>query len=344
MSSALEIPNSSTGRRYLTVVGGFLGAGKTTLIRGMIANSSQRIGVVVNEFGEIPLDHRIIYQADNRSVVVAGGCACCERREGLVAALHDLISAEQGGFRLRADEVIVETSGVADPAPIAFSVRDDPVLRHHFSLSKIIIVVDPQVGIDVLNTYGEARKQVSVADELIITKTDVVGAEQCRELELRLREFNPWAPIFLAADGERKMLRNPGKDGRPSFPTALEQGLHSSGSSEFSSLHLTWHGETDWGVFVAWLSLLLHAHGDRVLRGKGIINVRGIGEVAVHTVQHVVHPPEHLEHTTFAAQSEKSGVSDFVFVFQGLQPELVKHSFESFNSAFRRELKLIAER
>jgi G3E family GTPase len=328
-----------SGRRSVTVVGGFLGSGKTTLIRHWAKTAGGPVAVVVNEFGEVSLDHRIVREATEVTVAVAGGCACCTRRQDLLESLRALLDEEEKGERPRAAELVIETSGVADPAPIAFTVGEDPVLRHRFAIDRIVVTVDSVVGLATLTKHPEARKQILVADDLLLTKVDLVDRKRCRELGDRLQSLNPWARVSLAAHGQVVELLAPGacrqrEEGIAprTFPTFAP--AHADATNHFRALRLSCAPGMDWAVLVAWLTLLLHAHGDRVLRTKGIVNVKNVGEVALNAVQHVMYPPEHLGGGPGSRVLSSNKVSELVFILKDLDPETVRRSFDTFAGAF----------
>ena len=189
----------SAGRIPVLVVGGFLGSGKTSLLREML-DGAPDTAVIVNEFGAVGLDHALLRACEERVELVGGGCACCTRREDLVRVLRELLDARDRGTA-GLTRVVIETSGLADPAPIVFTITNDPMLRHHFDVERLIVTVDAVNCIDQLATHPEAAKQVLVADELVVTKVDLVEAEQTTAVVAALRALNPAAGIRTAVHG-----------------------------------------------------------------------------------------------------------------------------------------------
>jgi G3E family GTPase len=215
--------------------------------------------------------------------------------------------------------LVVESSGLADPFPILSTVQSDPVLRHHFRLGNVITTVDAVNGLG----RPESIKQVAVADRLVLTKTDL--APDCEALIAELHSLNPDAPLLRAAeqpisaamlfdDGVHSPLR--------AFPAAAD-APHGS----IQSFTLTFDGALDWTMFGVWLTMLLNRHGEKVLRVKGILNVEGSDTpVAVHGVQHLVHPPTHM-----AAWPDADRRSRLVFIVEGLERSAIERSLAAFS-------------
>jgi G3E family GTPase len=306
----------------VTIVGGFLGSGKTSYLREALAGATDT-AVIVNEFGAVGLDHQLLLAAQERVELLGGGCACCVRRADLAAALRGLLDDRDRG-RARLGGVVIETSGLADPAPIVFTVTTDPMLRHHFAVDRVIVTVDAVNVRAQLASQPETAKQIAVADELIITKTDLVEAEALQELACALAALNPSAAIRTAVHGvvaERAPLR--GRSGRV---PAVQRDLGAGHTEDVNQLTLELDRAVDWLGFAVWLSMLLHAHGEQVLRVKGLVEIEPGGHVAVNAVQHVVHRPEHLP----------SGAgSQIVFITRGLAVDGFARSIAAFQQLSR---------
>jgi G3E family GTPase len=316
------------GRIPVVVVGGFLGSGKTTLLRASLAGEPGT-AVIVNEFGAISLDHRLLRTSEERVEVIGGGCACCAKREDLVRVLRDLLDDRDRG---RADlrRVVIETSGLADPAPIVFTITTDPMLRHHFEVERLTVTVDAVNGPGQLAAHAEAVKQALVADELVVTKADLVESEHVDELVARLAALNPAAAIRAASDGVLLpgALRGPGaarpRDGGPGE-------LGAAHTDDVRTLRVDGAGPVDWTGFAIWLSMLLHARGEQVLRVKGLLELDDGELVSINGVQHVVHPPEHLPAERIP--DEPPGI---VFITRGLETDLLGDSLATFQRVARR--------
>ncbi len=324
------------------IVGGFLGSGKTSLLRHVLTGSRDT-AVIVNEFGAVGLDHELLRACEERVELVGGGCACCTRREDLVAVLRELLDARDRGLQ-KCSRVVIETSGLADPAPIVFTVTNDPMLRHHFFVERLVVTVDALNCTEQLATHPEARKQVLVADELVITKVDLVQAETCHTIAGALRALNPAATIRTALHGvvDTEPLRI--AEGTPPAPLSGEAAgapeadpggmAHTDNAS---SLTLRTDGPVDWLGFAVWLSMLLHARGQEVLRVKGLLELDDGTLVSVNGVQHVVHPPEHLDRPTIPDVS-----SNVVFITRGIDTERLRESFDAFQRLARETDRLQA--
>lgn len=320
---------SSGRRRGVTILSGFLGSGKTTLLRAELRRSGpQRPTVLLNDFGHTPVDDVVLVDGRRAPITITGGCVCCSRREELAAALRELLDAEQRGTRPASDHVLIETSGLSDPGPIAFTLVDDPVLRHHFELHSTCVTVDALAGSTTFEHHEVARRQLLVADDLVVTKADLVSEDVVEELVRRLRALNPSARIAVAAGGELVREAAPGER---SSPRHLAERAPPAGHLEqVRTLELLPTAPLDWHAFAAWLTLLLHRYGPQVLRVKGVLDVQGVGPVGVNGVQHVVHEPEHLAGTVPPG-------TRLVLILRDLAPDLVERSFLVLNRLERSE-------
>ena len=297
-------------KRPITLVTGFLGSGKTTLLRHLLAGPEARhTAVLVNEFGEIGLDHHLLQRLDEQTILLGGGCVCCMIRDDLVRALSDLLDRDQRGAIPRLKRIVIETTGLADPAPILFTVVTHPMLQHHFDVAGVVATVDAVNGQRHLDHHPESLKQVVSADEIILTKTDLAQPDTVQALRARLQAINPTARLTTAVFGqveahhgawisETAATSGSARAARAS-QTASATALETSGAAESSrpeirSLALSFAQPLDWSAFSVWLSMLLHARGEDVLRVKGLLNVGAAGPVVLNGVQHIMHAPEHL--------------------------------------------------
>lgn len=312
-------------RRPVTIVAGFLGSGKTTLLRRALESAPlARVAVVVNEFGEVGLDHELVRAVAEQTVLVGAGCACCERLGDLVRALRELLDLDQRGDIPRLERVLIETSGLADPAPILFTIATDPVLRHHFVVDGVVVAVDGLNGSAQLDRYPESRKQALVADRMVLTKADATDPRTLEGLEERLRRLNPAASVVrcgLDRPADPAVLRFEGA--RAGVPPVPE-----TDHSATDALSLELAEPLDWVAFGVWLSMLLHAHGERVLRVKGLLDTGEAGPVWVNGVQHVLHRPEHLDRWPDGARSSR-----LVMILRGVERTAVTRSLRAFQRA-----------
>lgn len=283
-------------RLALTLVTGFLGSGKTTLIRRFVeTEAGADTGIIVNEFGEAGVDHALFVHAAEQIELVDGGCLCCARRADVAQAMYRLVQAARQGRRFR--RAILETSGLADPAPIIATLARDPWLKSNVRLASVVAVVDAVAGLANLDAQPEARQQVSIADTVVVTKGDMRGACSFQDLARALRGLSPDAPVLDAQDPAFDAEAVLGGRGSPDAPTrslfrAAEVADH---RADLASFTLELQERIDWPAFTIWLSSLLHAHGDRILRVKGLLHTSSARtRLAIHGVQHVMHPPSHL--------------------------------------------------
>jgi G3E family GTPase len=303
----------------VNLITGFLGSGKTTLLQRLLADSALAdTAVLINEFGEVGLDHHLLERIDETMVLLASGCLCCTIRGELSEAIKDLLSKRERGIVPPFRRLVVESTGLADPFPILSTVQADPVLKHHFRLGNVITTVDAVNGL----SRPESIKQVAVADRLVLTKTDL--APHADALVDRIRQLNPDAPLWRAAEDEidaAVLLGDEIRSPLRAFPATSD--------SPHGSVHgfaLTFEGAFDWTSFGIWLTMLLNRHGDEVLRVKGILNVEGSPTpVAIHGVQHLVHPPVHM-----TAWPDEDRRSRLVFIVDGLERAAIERSLSAF--------------
>ena len=319
----------SEARVRLTIIGGYLGSGKTTWLRHQLhAGRFKDAFVIVNEAAETPVDDALLGQSA-KLAVLAGGCVCCTAKAELVALLRGLCDARSRtvstGERLQ--QIVLETSGLADPAPIVEAIRSDPVLVHHILVDEIIVAVDALHALDQLRSEPLGRRQIEIAGKLVVTKVDVAETGPLRRLLATLHRLNPGAVLSSAASGTEVPLPEtsdvapeelPDLAGRvvaPIFPTRLHLG-----------------GEVDWTAFTVWLSALLHARGDDVVRVKGVVRTPA-GLLLLQTVRKVVQSPEILPE-----QADGSGREDDVIVVigRGYNPEDLRRSLLHFARAGRK--------
>ena len=281
---------AADGRIRLTILGGFLGSGKTTWLRHQLHHGLIRDAlVIVNEAAEIPVDNTLLAHSSRLSVL-AGGCACCNGRAALVHLLRELCAARVGSDDLPAqlDHIVLETSGLADPGPIVDTIRTDPILVHHIKVNEIVVAVDALHGLDQLRREPLNRPQIETADRLVVTKLDRAGRSGLGRLLATLRVLNPGAALFGAIMGSPADL----PDSAGELPEALPDASGSAGNP-IRAVQLDLPLAVDWTAFTVWLSALLHARGDDVIRVKGVIRTPA-GRLLLQSVRKSVQQPEIL--------------------------------------------------
>jgi G3E family GTPase len=314
----------------VTLITGCLGSGKTTLLQRLLRDPAlSDTAVLINEFGEIGLDHHLLERIDETMVMLQSGCVCCTIRGELSAAIKDLHSRRERGLLPPFRRLVIESTGLADPFPILSTVRSDPVLRHHFNLGNVITTVDAVNGAQQLDAQPESVKQVAVADRLVLTKTDLATAEVTTRLTQRLRHINATAPLWRTADDDLDAdALLSGEDNEAWEPADTNAALpddHHRHADDIRTLALSIDEPIDWARFGVWLTMLLNRHGDALLRIKGMLNVAGaVTPVALHAVQHLVHTPKHL-----AAWPDADRRSRLVFITRGLDPAVIERSFRA---------------
>jgi G3E family GTPase len=280
-------------RTPVTVVTGFLGAGKTTLVRRFLETPEGRgTAVVVNEFGSIGIDDALVRESADETVLLGNGCLCCITRTDLQVALRKMVIERERGEIPNFQRVVIETSGMADPSPILQTFATDRALGEVFHLEAVLTVVDAATGAETLEWSAEARKQAILADRLVITKGDIAGPDATKALATQLRKLNAGADILEAVNGELdpRAFLEPGSEERNAFVAEAE---HSDGIASFV---LTENAPMPWPVFARVMDVLITMRGSDLLRVKGFLNVEGCqGPVVVQFVQHLAHPPVELE-------------------------------------------------
>ncbi len=355
----------STERIPVSVITGFLGSGKTTLLKHLLPQPAMAdTAVVINEFGEVGLDHLLVENSSDDTVVLSSGCLCCTIRGDLVDTLRSLFLRRRKGAIPQFKRVVIETTGLADPAPVLHTLMQDPLVSECYRLDGVITTVDAVNGMDQLDKQMESVKQAAVADRLLLTKSDLAPAAKVEALQERLRKLNPAAPIRPIQDGriDAAELLNAGlynpetksldvrrwlKAEAYSEDHAHDDHHHGHGhghghahghdhgqdphdvnrhDSRIGAFALDWDRPLDWSVFVEWIEMLITGHGENLLRLKGILNVAGEDSpIAIHGVQHLFHPPIALP-----AWPDADRHSRIVFITRDIARETIDTSFKSF--------------
>jgi G3E family GTPase len=306
----------------VTVITGFLGAGKTTLIRRFLNSpDGQGTAVIVNEFGAVGIDDALVRDSAEQTVLLGNGCVCCITRSDLQLALRQLLIDRERGVVPGFARIVIETSGLADPAPILQTFSTDRALGGEFHIDVLLGVVDAVNGEANLKTTAEARKQVILADRLVISKSDLASAAEVELLIRRLQELNPRAAIDVAVAGalDPDQFIAPATAERSGF---IAEAEHSDGISSFV---LERQKPMQWPAFTRAMETLIALRGGDLLRVKGILNVAGCpGPVVVQYVQHLAHPPVELQ--SWPDQNRNSRI---VFITRNIAESQVRDLFAS---------------
>ena len=288
----------------VSVITGFLGSGKTTLLGRMLPHPALAdAAVIINEFGEIGLDHHLVERVEGDVVVMSSGCLCCTIRNDLATTLRELYEKREAGIVPRFRRVVVETTGLADPAPILHTLMEEPFARRYFRLDAVITTVDALHGRGQLDQHVESVKQAAVADRLVLTKTDLAPASEVAALRSRLETLNPGAPIFEAVRGalDPALLFDAGIYDPDSKSEDVRRWLNAEAVADrHAHVHdvnrhdariqahcLVFEAPIDWRYFSPNLAAFISRNANRLLRVKGLLNVEGEPlPVVVHGVQH----------------------------------------------------------
>jgi G3E family GTPase len=308
-------------RLPVTVVTGFLGAGKTTLVRRFLATpEGAGTAVVINEFGSVGIDDALVRGSTDQVTLLGNGCLCCNTRSDLQIALRNLVAERAHGKVPQFQRIMIETSGLADPGPILQTFATDRALGGEFHVEVVVTVIDASNGFDTLEWSSEARKQVILADRLVVTKTDLSRRPAVERLTARLSALNPRATVHTAVDGAldpRCLLESDVIEERRPHAGFVAEAEHSDGIASFV---LTDEAPLPWEAFARGMETLIALRGPDLLRVKGFLNVAGCrGPVVVHVVQHLAHPPVEL-----AAWPDKDHSSRLVFITRNIPERQVR--------------------
>jgi G3E family GTPase len=331
----MTTPSTPNERLPVSILTGFLGSGKTTLLTKLMQDASMdKVAVIVNEFGEIGLDDALIATSNEDTILLNSGCLCCTVRGDLVETMQRLFAERAQGDIPEFDRLVIETTGLADPAPILHTMMADPFLVTRYRLDGVITVVDAHHAMSQFDQQYESVKQAAVADRIVLSKIDVTSAEMVETVKERLAAVNPAAPIIEASHGEVAAstlfdvgLYNPltktadvarwlkeeayrDTEGHVHHHDAHKHGDgHEHGGGGHQHQHnvnrhddkieafcLYFDKPFHWHQIAGALDMLSQTHGANILRIKGLINLVEVDvPVAVHAVQHMFHPPVKLE-------------------------------------------------
>ncbi len=308
----------------LSVLGGYLGSGKTTWLRHQLhAGGFKDAFVIVNEAAETPVDDALLQNA-SRLAVLAGGCACCTGKAEFIACLRQLCDerSKLASNEARLERIVLETSGLADPGPIVEAIRSDPVLVHHIIVSEVLVTVDALHALEQLRSEPLGRRQIEIADCFMITRLDEAPESDVRKLLATLQVMNPGAAMFGSVKGSEAAL--------PDFADAEPENLLPlSGSDDQPPIfpaRIVIDETIDWTAFSVWLSALLHARGNDVVRVKGVVRTPA-GRLLVQTVRKIVQSPEILPEQDGRPDREDNVI---VVIGRGYEAEALTKSLRYF--------------
>ena len=345
------------GKIPVTLVTGFLGSGKTTLISKLLLHPDmRRVAVVINEIGEIGIDHDLVTMSSENITLLANGCICCSVRTDLQETLRDLFAQRRVGEVFDFDRVIVETTGLADPAPVVQTLTSDTLLAAHYRLDGLITLVDGLHGVGQIDQQTEAVKQIAIADKILVTKTDLTSVDHLETLCGRIRQLNAQSPIEFIRQGEvdpKRLIDLGLSSSRASLKTLqflgealTDDAVSADGAGRYlgqrsaahnaavKTLSLRFTEPFEWLSFSSALELLTTLRGPDLLRIKGIVNVDGY-PVVVQGVQHIIETPVKMDRWP---SDDKD--SRLVFIVRNMELDVIRNLFQavgaiksSFNSS-----------
>jgi len=339
----------------ITLLTGFLGSGKTTVLNHLV-RTLPRTAILMNEFGAVALDHQLLQKMEGPMALLSGGCVCCTISGSLSPTLKNLWMARQKGDIPAFERVIIETTGIADPAPVLDNLLHDNWVRARFRLDGVVTMVDAVFGMGQLDEHFEAVKQVAVADRLLLTKTDLASPETVAALCERLDKLNPAADLITVTHGEvdpaaiqnlglwnaetqsleatrwlKPQRYQPARAGTLGGKPTLQGAQPELHDARIQSFSVVLDAPLDRYGLQSALSMLTSFRAENLLRFKAIVNLQGEAQpVVLHGVQHVFYPEVKLD-----AWPDDDHRSRFVFIVRDLEPAFVEKLLTDFSGVAR---------
>jgi G3E family GTPase len=332
-----------SGKIPVTIITGFLGSGKTTLISKLLLHPNmKRVAVVINEIGEIGIDNDLVTMSSENISLLANGCICCSVRTDMQETLRDLFARRYSGEIPEFDRVIIETTGLADPAPVIQTLASDTMLQAQYRLDGLVTLVDGFNGSHQIENQPEVVKQIAIADLILITKSDLIDSQDLDALKTQILAINPNAKCLLVINGELDpySLINLGlssakvSEKTQSFLGTIlddEESTSPKYLGDFSQKHsrniktysLRFDEPFTWEAASSALELLTTLRGSDLLRVKGILNIEG-RPVVIQGVQHIFHPPVNLD-----GWPSSDHASRMVFITTNIAAETIESLFKA---------------
>jgi G3E family GTPase len=336
----------------VAILTGFLGAGKTSLLNTLLKDEMlSSAAVIINEFGDVPLDHLLVEKSDENIIELASGCLCCTIRGDLIDTMNDLLGKRDRGEVKAFDRIVIETTGLADPAPVLHSVMSEPGLLERCRLEGVVTVVDAVNGWATLDAHAEAVKQVSVADRIVLTKVDLLSGREGEDMLFaiiaRLRKLNPAARLLTTHrneataprlfnmslfDPEKKTVNVRKWLAAEAYGTAEKRHRHhhhdvSRHDAHIRSFSFTEKQAISPAGLELFMELLKSYHGASMLRMKAIVRMTDEPEkpIVLHGVQHVFHPPVRLPNWPDGDKTTR-----MVFIVKDLEKAMIEGLFKAF--------------
>jgi G3E family GTPase len=336
----------------VAILTGFLGSGKTSLLNALLKDEMlSNAAVIINEFGDVSLDHLLVEKSDENIIELASGCLCCTIRGDLIDTMNDLLGKRDRGEVKAFDRIVIETTGLADPAPVLHSVMSEPSLLERCRLEGVVTVVDAFNGWATLDAHAEAVKQVSVADRIVLTKVDLLSGREGEDMLFaiiaRLRKLNPAARLLTTYRNEATAPRlfnmglfDPEKKtvdvrkwlAAEAYETAEKRHRHhhhdvSRHDAHIRSFSFTEKQAISPAGLELFMELLKSYHGANMLRMKAIVKMTDEPEkpIVLHGVQHVFHPPVRLP-----KWPDGDDTTRMVFIVRDIEKAMIEGLFKAF--------------